>query len=148
MAGIVMAGAFLMLSGTVHSFDPLFDTRIDYAAGDGPESVFSIDLDGDGDNDLATANYGSDNVSILLNLTGSYEGCCIGFTGNVDCSEDEEPDISDIVRLIDYLYISHAPLCCPEEADANGSGGEPDISDITRLIDYLYISHDALADCP
>ena len=45
----------------------LFNTRIDYAVGDNPSSVFSTDLDGDGDNDLVTANAGSDNVSILLN---------------------------------------------------------------------------------
>jgi len=75
-------------------------------------------------------------------------GCCIGTVGNVNCSVDEEPDISDITRLIDFLYISHEELCCLEEADANVSGGDPDISDITRLIDYLYLSHDPLADCP
>ncbi|NIO07974.1 MAG: VCBS repeat-containing protein, partial [Deltaproteobacteria bacterium] len=38
-----------------------------YAAGDGPHSVFSADLDGDGDLDLAAANNGSDSVSVLLN---------------------------------------------------------------------------------
>jgi len=74
--------------------------------------------------------------------------CCLDFAGNANCSESQIPDISDITRLIDYLYITHDPLCCPEEADANVSGGEPDIADITRLIDYLYITHDALADCP
>jgi|GEM_PF-2509542 len=73
--------------------------------------------------------------------------CCAGTTGNVDCSLEEVPDISDIVRLIDYLYLSHDPLCCPLEADVNKSGGEPDISDITRLIDFLYLSHDPLALC-
>lgn len=81
-------------------------------------------------------------------LRSSCGGCCVGFTGNVDCSELEMPDISDIVRLIDYLYLSHLPLCCPDEADVNVSGGEPDISDIVRLIDYLYLSHEPLADCP
>jgi len=75
-------------------------------------------------------------------------GCCVGTTGNANCSEDEVPDISDITRLIDYLYLSHASLCCAEEADANNSGGEPDISDITRLIDHLYLSQDPLSDCP
>ena len=74
--------------------------------------------------------------------------CCVGITGNVNCSEIEEPDISDITRLIDYLYISRAVLCCPAEADVDISGGEPDISDITRLIDYLYLSHDPLSPCP
>lgn len=78
--------------------------------------------------------------------------CCLGFTGNVDCSESEDPDITDITRLIDYLYLSRAPLCCPEETDINGSGGypdtDPDISDVTQLIDFLYLSHTPLSDCP
>jgi len=66
----------------------------------------------------------------------------------VDCSASEDPDITDITTLIDNLYLSHRPLCCPEEADINGSGGDPDISDITLLIDHLYLSHMPLADCP
>jgi hypothetical protein len=40
------------------------------AAGDGPTSVAAADLDGDSDQDLAVANNGSDNVTILRN-TGS-----------------------------------------------------------------------------
>ena len=88
-----------------------------------------VDSDGDGTGDLC-------------------ESCCVGYTGNVNCSEEEEPDITDITRLIDFLYLSHAELCCPEEADANASGGEPDISDITKLIDFLYLTHDAIPDCP
>ena len=41
--------------------------KTDYDVGDSPRSVFIADLDGDGDNDLAVANYGSRNVSVLLN---------------------------------------------------------------------------------
>ena len=78
----------------------------------------------------------------------SVTPCCTGQTGNANCSADENPDISDITRLIDFLYLSHDPLCCPGEADVNTSGGDPDISDITRLIDYLYLSHAPLPDCP
>ncbi|MBN1213210.1 MAG: hypothetical protein JXA92_11605 [candidate division Zixibacteria bacterium] len=74
--------------------------------------------------------------------------CCSGLTGNTDCSENETPDISDITCLIDYLYGTHEPLCCPEEADVDISGGEPDISDITKLIDHLYLSHSSLPECP
>ena len=74
--------------------------------------------------------------------------CCQGTTGNVDCSENEAPDISDITGLIDNLYLSHKPLCCPDEADVNQSGGDPDISDITTLIDNLYLSHKPLPNCP
>ena len=50
-------------------------------------------------------------------------------------------------RLIDHLYISHMPLCCPNEANCNGVD-VVDISDITTLIDYLYIDHSPTAVCP
>jgi len=83
------------------------------------------------------------------NGTGDIcEQCCEGITGNVDCDAEQTVDLTDITRLIDYLYLSRAPLCCPEEADVNSSGGEPDITDITKLIDHLYLSHSALPDCP
>jgi len=74
--------------------------------------------------------------------------CCTGTTGNVNCSSSDDPDISDITTLIDHLYLTKKPLCCPEEADVNASGGDPDISDITTLIDHLYLSHQTLPDCP
>jgi hypothetical protein len=94
-----------------------------------------------------TVNNYSDYEDFTLHVVyGS--NCCVGTVGNVDCSENPDPDISDITRLIDYIYLSHRPLCCPEEADTDLSGGEPDISDITRLIDFLYLSHDPLANCP
>ncbi|MFZ5981863.1 MAG: hypothetical protein ACOYVF_14680, partial [Candidatus Zixiibacteriota bacterium] len=48
--------------------------------------------------------------------------CCTGLTGNVNCSEADAPDISDITTLIDHLYLTKKPLCCLEEADVNGSG--------------------------
>ncbi|MFZ5980291.1 MAG: hypothetical protein ACOYVF_06620 [Candidatus Zixiibacteriota bacterium] len=97
--------------------------------------------------------YNGDGTFCLGDLDGNgyddiCDACCVGNRGNVNCSSDDEPDISDITRLIDFLYISHAPLCCVEEADVNGSGATPDISDITRLIDYLYISHSPLVSCP
>jgi len=48
----------------------MFYTRVDYAVGQRPRSVFSIDFNSDGNNDLATANFSSDNVSILLGNGG------------------------------------------------------------------------------
>src|SRR4051794_2372420 len=40
------------------------------AAGTGPSSVVAADLDGDGDSDLATANQGTNNVTVLRNVGG------------------------------------------------------------------------------
>ena len=51
-----------------------FAAPVNYPAGDGPHSVFSIDFNGDGYNDLATANVSSGNVSILLgNGDGTFQ---------------------------------------------------------------------------
>ncbi|MBW2605270.1 MAG: VCBS repeat-containing protein [Deltaproteobacteria bacterium] len=42
-----------------------------FEVGDDPRSVAIGDLDGDGNPDLAAANYHSDNVSVLLNNTAA-----------------------------------------------------------------------------
>ena len=69
--------------GEVFAFEPLFEARIDYWAGDGPRSVFCADLDGDTDLDLAVANYYSDNVSILKNNgDGTYQSAVNYGAGN------------------------------------------------------------------
>jgi len=47
--------------------DTLFDSPVNYPAGDGPVSVASADLDGDGDIDLAVADGNTLNVAILRN---------------------------------------------------------------------------------
>lgn len=72
--------------------------------------------------------------------------CCSGQAGNVDCDPAGLVDISDLARLIDYLYISFQPLCCTKEANTDGDPGV-DISDLSRLIDYLYISFNSVNQC-
>jgi hypothetical protein len=73
--------------------------------------------------------------------------CCIGSTGNVDCSLDDGVDISDLSALIDHLYIALTPLCCVSEANVDGEESI-DISDLSRLIDYLFINFAPPAVCP
>lgn len=72
--------------------------------------------------------------------------CCSEFTGNLDCDPDGAVDISDLTRLIDYLFISLSPLCCDASADLDGQDGI-DIVDLTVLIDHLYIELRALPKC-
>ena len=72
--------------------------------------------------------------------------CCGGQTGNVDCDGGNSVDISDLSALIDNLYITFTPLCCPRAANVDGQPGI-DISDLSALIDYLYITFSAVAAC-
>lgn len=80
----------------------------------------------------------------FLKTTGP---CCIGTTGNVDCDLAGQVDISDLSRLIDNLYLTFAPLCCPAEANVDGAGSI-DISDLSALIDHLYLTFTDLPTCP
>ena len=80
----------------------------------------------------------------FLKSSGS---CCIGVRGNVDCDGSGLVDISDLTRLIDYLYLSFAPLCCIETADVDATGSA-DIADLTTLIDHLYLSFAPPGHCP
>ena len=74
--------------------------------------------------------------------------CCGGMTGNVDCDPQDIVDLGDLTRLIDYLFISFDPLCCPEEANIDGDPeGLIDLGDLTALIDYLFISFTPPAEC-
>jgi len=143
--------------GDIDDADIVYLLNFLYLGGSAPNPLANGDPNGDCRIDKGDVFYleahlflgGPPPVYCTCLAPDTVNACCYGTVGNTNCSHDEQPDISDITRLIDYLYISHDPLCCPPEADANGSGDpEPDISDITKLIDHLYISHAPLPLCP
>jgi hypothetical protein len=112
------------------------------------------DSDGFGDPGHPLNQCSFDNCPTVANANqadSNHDGigdacCCIGSTGNVDCDVANGVDISDLSTLIDNLYISFTPLCCPNEANIDGQTGT-DISDLSALIDYLYISFTPPAVC-
>ncbi len=75
------------------------------------------------------------------------ETCCIGTSGNVDCSGDDLVTMSDLTVLIDHMFISLAPLCCVPEAEVDGTP-KITMSDLTVVIDHLFINLMPLPDCP
>ena len=58
--------------------------RIDYPAGAAPQGIAAADLNGDGEPDLVTANYGGNSISVFLNTTVIYKTSKI--TINTDSS--------------------------------------------------------------
>lgn len=85
-------------------------------------------------------------VDVCDNVFTLWSACCVGSTGNIDCDPSDGIDISDLSTLIDYLYITFTPLCCPNEGNTDGQPGI-DISDLSALIDYLYVSFTLPAQC-
>ena len=89
--------------------------------------------------------------STLYGLTHGFwqsHGCCVGISGNADGDPTETCDISDLTKIIDYLFITGTPPDCLPEANTDGSlDGICDISDLTKVIDYLFISNTPPEPC-
>ncbi len=73
--------------------------------------------------------------------------CCRDMRGNVNYDPEDLVGMGDLTVLIDHLFISMAPLVCPEEADLD-ENLMVDMGDLTVLIDHLFISLDPLPACP
>jgi len=73
--------------------------------------------------------------------------CCIGTRGNVNGDVGDATDISDLVAMVNYLFLQGLPPACFYEANTNGVGCT-DISDVVALVDYLFITFEPLALCP
>jgi len=81
--------------------------------------------------------------------------CCVGTTGDIDCSPGGLVDISDISALIDHLFLELTPLCCEPSANLNypGAGAQNsdtlvDITDLSILIDNQFLTLTPLPACP
>jgi hypothetical protein len=72
--GVPTATTFTLTVTTPVTCNPVsFATAVNFGVGNGPTAVAIGDFDGDGEQDLATTNAGSDNVSVLLgNGAGSF----------------------------------------------------------------------------
>ena len=92
----------------------------------------------------------ADSAALQIYISG---GCCEGTVGDANNDGGAEPTIGDISTLIDFLFLSQAPLVCYAEGDVNQSGGvdpiadDITIADISLLIDHLFINRNPPAEC-
>ncbi len=112
MARVIIALMVVLAASMSHAQDPWFDTKVDYGVGGRPLSVSASDLDGDGDNDLAVANYSPDNVSVLINNgDGTFQTAVNYATGTTSYSVfaidlDGDGDVDLAVANIDSDNVS------------------------------------------
>lgn len=65
--------------------------------------------------------------------------CPLGFCGDVNNSGAWPPDISDLVYMVDYMFVGGPPpdpIWMTDMADCNGS---VDISDLVYMVDYMFM---------
>ena len=115
-----------------------------------PRDAPAADPDEDGIGNYAD-NCPNDYNPDQIDTNGDHIGdacCCVDLTGNMDCDSGDRVDLGDLTALIDYLFISFSPLCCPDAANVDGDPEElVDLGDLTALIDYLFISFTPPAEC-
>lgn len=111
------------------------------------------DFDRDGDLDLAVSVF--EGIAILINETRPGASPDTNRNGIPDecgdivpfrrgyASDDGALDLSDAIRVLEYLFAGGAAPACAKAADANDDGSL-DISDPIRIIAHLFKSHGPL----
>ncbi|MBD3403145.1 hypothetical protein GF420_09645 [candidate division GN15 bacterium] len=124
------------------SLTALTDTVPGADAGQFPSLVFA-DIDGDADDDVFVGeSYGG------LNFYRQTGSCCDGTTGNVDADPAGNVDMTDIISLVDRLFLGAGPLACPAAANTDGDpDGYLDLRDVIVLVNYVFLSGPTPAPC-
>lgn len=75
-------------------------------------------------------------------------GCCQDPTGNVNGDPGDSVDLSDLIFLVNYLFLGGPEPPCIGEANIDGDPAcNIDLSDLIRLVNYLFLSGPFPADC-
>jgi hypothetical protein len=141
-------------SGIIDNADTLFLVNLIENGGPAPSPMANGDANGDCIINYQDIAYIAAYVNaggpppVACTCVNPTVTCCIGITGNVNCDVGQNVDISDLTALVNHLFVTFQPLCCPEEANTNGDPlGQVDISDLTKLVNHLFVTFEALAHC-
>lgn len=77
-----------------------------------------------------------------------WEPCCVGNTGNVNGDPDGSFDLSDLIFLINYLFLGGPEPPCMAAANFNGDAGcQVDLSDLIYGVATLFLGGQPPAEC-
>ncbi len=109
-------------------------------SGPGTVAIIPLNTVGFGESDITISSYrlrDNQNQPMSVTTKNAWVKVC-RFVGDLDA--DNHVDISDIIALVDYLYITFTPPVPPMAVADIDCDDHYDISDLTRLVDYLYVS--------
>jgi hypothetical protein len=108
----------------------------------------------------ASENYGVSHGFWAGTTSGSSSTCCI-IRGDINHMGEPEPDITDLIYLVTYMFQEgplpqcdepYSPECLEHyfpEADVNGDGScTPNITDLIYLVTYMFQKGPPLVPCP
>lgn len=85
-----------------------------------------------------------DDITLLIPATG----CCSGSTGNVDGDAGGEVSLSDLIYLVNYIFLGGPTPACRAAANVDGDNAcLLDLSDLIYLVNYVFLGGPAPAAC-
>ena len=92
-----------------------------------------------------------DTVSFDISSGGS--GCCIGYTGNIDYSQDDGSivntiDIGDLVFMVNYMFRDGPEPPCIDELNVTGGSDGIDIGELIYLVNFMFHGGPPPVPCP
>mgnify|MGYP006278587353 CR=1 FL=1 len=115
-----------------------------YATSGKMQGIAMADFNRDGILDVAAIDW--TNTSLEVFVGTDSDDCCLA-RGDLDRSGGPA-DISDLIWMVEWVFLGGVEPPCMEEADVNASGGIPDISDVVHIVDYMFLGGAAPAPCP
>ncbi|MEE9441076.1 MAG: VCBS repeat-containing protein [candidate division Zixibacteria bacterium] len=105
----ILVIVLICLSGIVLANNKLFEGRIDYPVGNYPRDLTVADFNGDGSADIAVANTGDDNITVMLNDgMGNYQDTANYIVGDnpitILADNFNEDDDIDLVVMNNFSY--------------------------------------------
>ncbi len=85
-----------------------------------------------------------------LDENGTGDACqfCCELVGDVN-HEGGDPDIADLIYLVNYMFQDGPPPICMDEVNIDGLGDpSPDIADLIYLVTYMFQDGPEPAMCP
>jgi hypothetical protein len=88
------------------------------------------------------------NQGYWQDFAGGSSGCCTGNTGNVNDDAGGNVDLSDLIYLVNFLFLGGPSPVCQASANTNGDAGcNIDLSDLIYLVNFLFLGGSAPAAC-